>query len=88
MQARPILRLKTSSEGEAAMSMQAIERVGGKPESGPAMQVFTGVFAKGRPDSCAPARTGCAASCPRFAQCGASALQATGRAVGPLRPRA
>jgi hypothetical protein len=67
------------------MSMQAIETVGGKPESGPAMQAFTCVLAKRRPDSCAPARTGCAASCPRFAQCGASALQATGRASGSLR---
>jgi hypothetical protein len=60
------------------MSMQAIERVGGKPESGPALQALAGVLADRRPDSCAPARTGCAASCPRFAQCGASALQAPG----------
>lgn len=88
MQARPILRLKTSSEGEAAMCMQAIERVGGKPESAPAMQAFAGHLANGRPDSCAPRRTGCAASCPRFAQCGANALQATGRASGPCGPRA
>jgi hypothetical protein len=75
VQARPILHFDTSSEGEAAMSMQAIETVGGKPESGPALQALAGVSAKRRPDSCAQARTGCPASCPRFAQCGPSALQ-------------
>ena len=67
------------------MAMQAIETDSGtrgasRHAGAVPMQALAGAPAETRFGPCGQARAGCAASCPRFGQCGPSDRQAAGRA--------